>query len=110
MARRGKMHLKKGDTVIVLRGRDAGKTGKLLSVNREKSRVVVEHINMVKRHMKPSAQYRQGGIIEKEAAIHASNVALHSPKLGRGDRVRIRILDDGKKVRVGVKSGEVLDD
>jgi large subunit ribosomal protein L24 len=95
-------HVRKGDLVVVTKGKDKGKRGKVLRVVGE--RLVVEKINLVKRHTKPSAQNQQGGIIEKEGTIHLSNVALWDEKLGRGTRTR-NVVEDGVKVRVGVKSG-----
>jgi large subunit ribosomal protein L24 len=95
-------HVRKGDLVVVTSGKDKGKRGKVLRVVGE--RLVVEKINMVKRHTKPSAQNQQGGIVEKEGTIHISNVQLWDEKLGRGTRTRVAV-EDGVKVRVGVKSG-----
>jgi large subunit ribosomal protein L24 len=95
-------HVRKGDLVVVTSGKDKGKRGKVLRVVGE--RLVVEKINMVKRHTKPSAQNQQGGIVEKEGTIHISNVQLWDEKLGRGTRTRAAV-EDGVKVRVGVKSG-----
>jgi large subunit ribosomal protein L24 len=95
-------HVRKGDLVVVTSGKDKGKRGKVLRVVGE--RLVIEKINLVKRHTKPSAQNQQGGIIEKEGTIHLSNVALWDEKLGRGTRTR-NVVEDGVKVRVGVKSG-----
>jgi large subunit ribosomal protein L24 len=95
-------HVRKGDLVVVTKGKDKGKRGKVLRVVGE--RLVIEKINLVKRHTKPSAQNQQGGIIEKEGTIHLSNVALWDEKLGRGTRTR-NVVEDGVKVRIGVKSG-----
>lgn len=103
-----KVHVKKGDTVLVLRGKDAGKKGKVLSVLPEKQRVIVEKVNIVKRHSRPTRQLPQGGIIEKEAPIHASNVMLICGKCHRPTRVGRRFLEDGTKVRLCKKCGEVL--
>nr|WP_156779943.1 50S ribosomal protein L24 [Ammonifex degensii] len=103
------MHVKKGDTVLVLTGKDAGKKGKVLRVIPEEQRVIVEKVNIVKRHMRPTRQFPQGGIIEKEAPIHASNVMLVCTKCGRPTRVGHRILPEGKKVRVCKKCGEPID-
>ncbi len=103
-----KFAVKKGDNVVVLAGKDKGRTGEVLSVLRANRRVVVSGINMVKRHTKPS-QGDQGGIVEKEAAIHISNVALQDPKDGKATRVGYKNLDDGRKVRFAKRSGEVID-
>jgi len=99
--------IKKGDTVIVLTGRDKGKTGQVTQVLPKEDRVVVEGVNVVKRHQRPTQQ-AQGGIIEKSASIHVSNVALTDPKSGEATRVGFKV-EDGKKVRVAKKSGEVID-
>ncbi|MZR31186.1 50S ribosomal protein L24 [Sneathiella litorea] len=103
-----KFAVKKGDNVVVLAGKDKGRTGEVLSVLRANRRVVVSGINMVKRHTKPR-QGDQGGIVEKEAAIHISNVALQDPKDGKATRVGYKNLDDGRKVRFAKRSGEVID-
>ena len=102
-------HVRKGDTVIVVAGKERGKKGKVLRVIPEKSRVVVERINMIKKHQKPTQKLRQGGIIEREGAIHLSNVMLVDPGSDRPTRVGMRALSDGKKVRVAKRSGEMLD-
>lgn len=103
-----KLHIKKGDTVIVLAGEDKGKTGKVLKVIVEKQRAIVEGVNIVKKSAKPSAKNPQGGIVEQEAAIHISNLSLIDPKSGKATRVGIKINEDGKKVRVAKKSGEEI--
>jgi large subunit ribosomal protein L24 len=95
-------HVRKGDLVVVTSGKDKGKRGKILKVLGE--RVVVEKVNMVKRHTKPSQKNPQGGILEKEGTIALSNVLLWDEKLGRGTRTRV-VVEDGTKIRVGVKSG-----
>jgi len=102
------MALKKGDTVKVIAGKEKGKTGKILKTMGEKSRVVVEKVNVVKKHKRPDAKGK-GGIIEKESSIHASNVMLICGKCNAGARIGHRILEDGKKVRVCRKCGEILD-
>nr|WP_240740856.1 50S ribosomal protein L24 [Deinococcus sp. Arct2-2] len=102
------MHVKKGDTVIVLRGKDKGQTGKVLLALPRDARVVVEGINMVTKHVKPSASSPQGGIEKREGAVHASKVALVDPETGKATRIRKQIVD-GKKVRVAVGSGKVID-
>ncbi|MBI5709312.1 MAG: 50S ribosomal protein L24 [Candidatus Eisenbacteria bacterium] len=102
------LKLRKGDTVIVIAGDDRGKTGRVLSVDAEKQRVVVEKVNMVKRHTKARRQGMQSGIIEKEAPLHISNVQLYDAKAGRGTRVGVRVLPDGRRERVSRASGETL--
>ncbi|MEX2224486.1 MAG: 50S ribosomal protein L24 [Candidatus Rokuibacteriota bacterium] len=102
-------HVRKGDTVVVVAGKERGKKGKVLRVIPEKGRVVVERINMIKKHQKPTQKLRQGGIIEREGAIHLSNVMLVDPGSDRPTRVGMRALSDGKKVRVAKRSGEMLD-
>lgn len=104
-----KLHVKKGDTVVVITGKDRGKKGKVLSVDREKNRVVVEGANIVHRHTKPTQQMPQGGIIENEGTIHVSNVQLVCPRCNDAARTGKRILDDGKKVRYCKSCGEVVD-
>ena len=95
-------HVRKGDLVVVTKGKDKGKRGKILKVVGD--RVIVEKVNMIKRHSKPTQKNPQGGIIDKEGPIAISNVALWDEKLGRGTRTR-QAVEDGVKVRVGVKSG-----
>jgi len=99
--------IRKGDTVEVIAGDDKGKTGRVLSVNWEKQRVLIERVNMVKRHQKARRQGAQSGIIEKEAPVHLSNVQLFDPKAGRGTRVGVRITGDQHE-RVSKVSGETL--
>ncbi|MGP1620873.1 MAG: 50S ribosomal protein L24 [Candidatus Cryptobacteroides sp.] len=106
-----KLKIKKGDTVYVNAGNDRGKTGKILSVIPAKDRVVVEGINMVSKHTKPSAKQPQGGIIKQEAAIHISNVQILDPKSTSAKPVPTRVgfkMVDGKKVRFAKKSGEEI--
>ncbi len=102
-------HVRKGDTVIVVAGKERGKRGRVLRVIPEKNRVIVERINMIKRHQRPTQRVRQGGIIEREGPIHLSNVMLLDPTSGKPTRVGMRALGDGKKVRVARKSGEIID-
>ncbi|MCI7275613.1 MAG: 50S ribosomal protein L24 [Lachnospiraceae bacterium] len=98
--------IKKGDTVKVIAGKDKDKEGKVIAVNQKKNTVLVEGVNMVTKHTKPSAQNQNGGIIQKEAPIHASNV-MYSAK---GEAVRVGFaVKDGKKVRINKKNGEVID-
>jgi large subunit ribosomal protein L24 len=103
-------HVRKGDMVIVIAGKDKGKRGKVLRVLTKKDRVVVERVAMVKRHTKPSQKNPQGGIVEKEGSVHVSNVAHFSEKLGKPAKVSIQTNEAGKKVRVIKKTGEVLPD
>ncbi|MEC8053363.1 MAG: 50S ribosomal protein L24 [Pseudomonadota bacterium] len=103
-----KFKIKKGDRVVVTTGRDKGKSGEVLEVQRDRNRVLVQGVNLVKRHQKPS-QTAQGGIIEKEASMHISNVAHIDPKTDQPTRVGYRLLDDGRKVRFAKGSGEVID-
>ena len=103
-----RFRIRKGDDVVVISGRDKGKTGSILRVIRSEDRVIVDGINMVKRHTRPS-QAQPGGIVNKEAPIHISNVALADPKDGSATRVGYKFLEDGRKVRVAKQSGEVID-
>ena len=103
-----KFKIKKGDKVVVLAGRDKGKNGEVLRVLRVKNRAVVQGVNMVKRHTRPSPG-QPGGIVEKEAAIHVSNVAHIDPSTDKTTRVGYKFLEDGRKVRIARRSGEVLD-
>lgn len=105
---RTKMKLKKGDQVVVVSGRDRDKKGEIIEVRPKENRVVVRGVNIVKRHERQSAK-SQGGIVEKEAAIHASNVAIVDPKTGRATRIGFKFLADGRKVRVAKASGEQID-
>lgn len=104
-----KVHVKRGDTVLVITGKDAGKKGKVLTVMPSRKRVIVEGVNVIKRHTKPTQKMPQGGIIEREAAISSSNVMLFCNKCNNPTRIARKFLDDGKKVRVCKKCGEVLD-
>lgn len=99
--------IKKGDKVIVRTGKDKGKTGEVLQVLVAEQRVVVQGINLAKRHEKPSMR-AAGGISQKELSIHVSNVALADPKDGKATRIGFKVLEDGKKVRVAKRSGEVV--
>ena len=104
----GKMHVKTGDTVIVIAGKEIGKKGKVIATYPKKDRVVVEGLNLVKRHTKPSQNNPRGGIITKEAAIHVSNVMLVDPESGKPTRVKMVQQVDGTKVRTAVKSGKAI--
>jgi large subunit ribosomal protein L24 len=99
--------IKKGDHVIVLTGRDKGKHGEVVEVRPKENRAVVRGVNVVRRHQRQTAQ-QEGGIISKEAAIHLSNLAIEDPKDGKPTRVGFKLLDDGRKVRVAKRSGEVI--
>ncbi|MGB1876093.1 MAG: 50S ribosomal protein L24 [Rhodospirillaceae bacterium] len=99
---------KKGDKVIVLTGKDRGKTGDIVKAIPQEGRVIVQGINMMRRHTRPSAS-EAGGIVENEASIHVSNVAIVDPKENVATRVGFRMLDDGTKVRFAKRSGEVID-
>ena len=103
-----KLKVRKGDRVIVLTGKDKGKAGEILRVMPKESRVVVAGVNVVKRHSKPQAG-NPGGIDEREAPIHVSNVAHADPQSGRPTRVGFRTMEDGTKVRFAKRSGEVID-
>ena len=103
-----KLHIKKGDTVIVNAGNSKGQTGKVLSVLVEKQRAVVEGVNIVSKSTKPSAQHPQGGIIKQEAPIHISNLNVVDPKSGKATRIGRKVGADGKLVRYAKKSGEEI--
>lgn len=104
------MHIKKGDTVVVITGRDKGKKGKVLFAMPDEKRVIVENVNMVTRHQKPNPRMQTGGIIKKEAPIHISNVMIWDEKSNSGSRIAHKISTDGKKERIAVKSGAVIAD
>ncbi len=104
-----KFIIKKDDKVKIIAGKDNGKIGKILQVLPDKNRLIVENINMVKRHAKPDMSNRQGGIIEKEAPIHVSNVMLMCNRCVNPTKVSVKILEDGKKVRVCKKCNETID-
>ena len=103
-----KLKIKKGDRVKVIAGRSKGKEGDVLRVLPSESRVVVSGVNMIKRHTKPNRN-EQGGIVEREAAIHVSNVALIDPKSDKPTKVGFKFLEDGRKVRFARGSGETID-
>jgi large subunit ribosomal protein L24 len=103
-----KLKIKKGDNVVVISGRDKGRTGEILRVLPAQSRVIVQGINMAKRHTKPQLG-NPGGIVEKELSIHVSNIAHVDPQTRRPTRVGYKFLEDGRKVRVARRSGEVID-
>ncbi|RDY22746.1 50S ribosomal protein L24 [Romboutsia maritimum] len=101
------MRVKKGDTVVVIAGKDKGKKGSVVSIFPKTNKVLVEGVNVITKHQKPSAINPQGGIINKEAPIHISNIMPFDPETGKGTRVRFE-MKDGKKVRVSVKSGKEI--
>ena len=101
--------IRKGDDVIVVAGKDQGKRGSVIRVL-DDGRVIVENVNMVKRHTKANPQRGEpGGILDKEMPLHISNVALYNPATGKGDRVGFKILEDGRKIRVFKTNGEAVD-
>ncbi len=103
------LNIKKNDKVKVIAGKDRGKIGKVLKISWKDGRVLVENVNIMKRHSKPTARNKQGGIVEKEAPIHNSNIMVMCGKCVRPARIRIRSLEDGKKVRVCAKCDEIIE-
>ena len=103
-----KLKIKKGDTVVMMTGRDKGKSGEVVSVMPKELRAVVRGINVVKKHQKQSAS-QEGGIISKELPVHLSNLALRDPKDGKPTRVGFKFLEDGRKVRFAKRSGDLID-
>jgi large subunit ribosomal protein L24 len=104
------MKIKKGDTVEVIAGKDNGKRGRVLIIDRTRERLVIEGVNMIKRHTRPNPQKKvKGGVVEREAPIHVSNVMVVSPDGGQRSRIGNKILDDGRKVRVAKVDGAILD-
>ncbi|GAC1341439.1 MAG: 50S ribosomal protein L24 [Acetobacteraceae bacterium] len=101
--------IRKGDTVVVITGSDKGKRGEVLTVMPKDNRAVVQGVNIAKRHTKPTGMGQPGGIIEREATIHLSNIMLVDPKTDKPTRVGFRVLDDGRKVRVNRASGDVIE-
>lgn len=106
---RQKLHIKKNDIVMVMKGREKGKTGKVLRVLTESEKAIVEKLNFIKRHAKPSQQMRQGGIVEKEAPLPLSNLMIMCQKCNKPVRTGAKALEDGKKARVCRKCGDILD-
>lgn len=104
-----KSRIRKGDTVVVISGRERGKTGKVLSVDLGAGMVVVEKLNIIKRHTKPNQKLKQGGILEREAPLQISNVMYFCPVTQRPTRVGIRTLEDGRRARFSKKSNETLE-
>jgi large subunit ribosomal protein L24 len=103
-----KLHIKKGDTVIVITGESKGQKGRVLQVDREKNRAIVEGINMVSKHTKPNSKSPQGGILKKEAPVHISNLMLMDPASGKPTRIGRKLNDKNKLVRYSKKSGEEI--
>jgi large subunit ribosomal protein L24 len=103
-----KLHIKKGDTVVVITGNNKGQKGRVLEVIRKTNRAIVEGVNMIKKHTKPNAETPQGGIVEKEAPVHISNLMLVDPKNGEPTRIARKLDDKGKLVRISKKSGEEI--
>lgn len=110
MKEQKKYHIKKNDTVMVIAGKEKGKSGKVMRVIPKKDRAIVEKLNMVKRHMRPGPQSRQGGILEREGSIHISNLMLLCSKCTDPTRVGYKILEDNRKVRYCKKCNEVIDE
>ena len=107
---RTRIRLRTNDTVEVIAGRDAGKRGKVIAVNRETGRVLVQGVNFIKRHTRPNPNRNiKGGIVEREAPIHVSNVMIVSPDDDKRTRIGSKVLADGRRARVGRRGGEVLD-
>ena len=104
-----KSRIRKGDTVVVMAGRDKGKSGKVLSVDRGAGRVVVEKINIIKRHTKPNQKVKQGGILEREAPLSLSKVMFLCPVTQKPTRLGIRTLNDGRRVRFSKRSNDLVD-
>jgi large subunit ribosomal protein L24 len=103
-----KLHIKKGDTVLVITGNNKGQKGRVLEIIRKTNRAIVEGVNLIKKHTKPNAESPQGGIIQKEAPVHISNLMLVEPKTGEPTRVGRKLNDDGKLVRISKKTGEEI--
>ena len=104
-----KLHVKKGDMVELISGKDKGKTGKILAALPKDNRVIVEGVNMLTKHVKPSSEMQQGGRIKREGPVHVSNVLIYCLKCKRGRRAGKKILKDGSRVRVCKTCGETLD-
>ncbi|OHC83483.1 MAG: 50S ribosomal protein L24 [Rhodospirillales bacterium RIFCSPLOWO2_12_FULL_67_15] len=104
-----RLKIKKGDRVVVISGRDKGKVGEVIKMYPREMRAIVQGVHRVKRHTRPTQANPQGGIVEKEGAIHLSNIAHVDPKSGKPTRVGFKTLKDGSKVRFAKKSGEVID-
>jgi len=105
---RSKIHVRKDDTVMVIAGKEKGKTGKIMKVIPKKQRVIIEKVNLIKRH-KRASQTSKGGVVEREGSVHASNVLIYCKKCGSPVRIKEKFLDDGEKVRACIKCEEILD-
>lgn len=103
-----KLHIKKGDTVMVIAGDDLGSKGRVLEIIRKSERAIVEGVNVIKKHTKPNAKHPQGGIVEKELSIHISNLMLVDPKTGKPTRIGRKLNESGKLVRYSKKTGEEI--
>jgi large subunit ribosomal protein L24 len=103
-----KLHIKKGDTVMVIAGDDLGSKGRVLEIIRKNERAIVEGVNVIKKHTKPNAKHPQGGIVEKELSIHISNLMLVDPKTGKPTRIGRKLNENGKLVRYSKKTGEEI--
>ncbi len=106
---RARMQIKKSDIVVVISGADKGKRGKVIEAIPSEDRVIVEKVNIIKRHQRPTQRQRQGGIIEREGKVHFSNVQIYCSRCDKPVRIGCKMLEDGKKVRVCRKCGEMLD-
>ena len=107
MASKAKLHVKKGDTVMVISGKEKGKSGKILKINPSKRTVIVEKVNFIKRHSRPTQKAPQGGIIEREGPLTVAKINILCTKCNAPVRIRKQVLDDGKRVRVCAKCGEI---
>jgi large subunit ribosomal protein L24 len=103
-----KLHVKKGDTVIVITGDNLGSKGRILEIDRKSEKAIVEGVNIIRKHTKPNSKHPQGGIIEKEAPVHISNLMLVDPKTGKPTRIGRKLNAEGKLVRYSKKSGEEI--
>jgi len=103
------LSIKKNDTVLVITGKEKGKKGRIISVDSTRNKILIERINLIKRHTRPSKKYAQGGIIEKEAPLHISNVMMICSRCGKPARIGNTVLSDGKKARVCKKCKEVIE-
>jgi large subunit ribosomal protein L24 len=103
-----KLHVKKGDTVIVITGDNLGSKGRILEIDRKTEKAIVEGVNLIRKHTKPNSKHPQGGIIEKEAPVHISNLMLVDPKTGKPTRIGRKLNAEGKLVRYSKKSGEEI--
>ena len=109
MGQSAKSHVKKGDTVMIIAGKEKGKSGKILKVIPKKESVIVEKVNFIKRHQRPGGPSRQGGILEREGPVHISNIKIVCSKCNNAVRIKKLFLEDGKKVRVCTNCDEILD-